>query len=180
MASVQQRLPPGVYQIRIRGYSKEMDYMVVNDEGMLDVSIFKNSASPGQFRLEYVDGSGAIRLATLDGKYLCPDIRSGNCDPNPNESHEALKFKSINNDESAIQKEYEEIPVEFEISTWTSDGVVTLREVRHNNTFMNVYCFSIDLHRHLPDLVCLTMDEICQESESSILGRHGLKFEPVP
>ena len=180
MASVQQRLPPGVYQIGI-WYYRDMCYLVVNDEGMLEISTSKDSAPPGQFRLEYVDGSGAIRLATLDGKYLCPDIVTDNRDVYPDESHRALKFKPINKDESAIPKKYKEIPVEFEISTWTSDGVLTLREVRHNNTFMNVYCFSIDLHPLPLNLVCLTMDEICQESESSISGRApGLKFEPVP
>ena len=176
MASVQQRLPPGVYQIGI-WYYRDMCYLVVNNEGMLQVSTSNDSTPPGQFRLEYVDGSGAIRLATLDGKYLCPDIETDNRDVYPDEHHKALKFKPINKDESAIQKEYEEIPVEFEISTWTSDGVVTLREVGCDNTFMNVEFFDY----HLPHLVCLTKYEDYTFSESSIVGcAHGLKFEPVP
>ena len=202
MASIQQELPStGVYQIRIRGYSGEMDYLVANNEGMLGVSA-SNSASPGQFRLEYVAGSGAIRLATLDGKYLCPDIVTDNRWLYPDESHQALKFKPINKDESAVHKKYEEAPeefeisswtshgdvtlihkkyketpVEFEISTWTSDGVVTLREVRCNNKFMNVEFFDY----HLPELVCLTKYEAYQVSESDILCyAHELKFEPVP
>ena len=182
MASVQQRLPPGVYQIGI-WYYRDMCYLVVNNEGMLEVSTSKDSAPPGQFRLEYVDGSGVIRLATLDGKYLCPDIETDNRDVYPDEHHKALKFKAINKDESTIPtaKKYEETPVEFEISTWKSDGVVTLREARCDNTFMNVYFFFFDLHPLPLNLVCLTMDEICQESESSISGRApGLKFEPVP
>ena len=63
-----------------------MDYLVVNDEGMLQVSTSNDSAPPGKFRLEYVDGNGAIRLATLDGKYLCPDIETDNRDVYPDES----------------------------------------------------------------------------------------------
>ena len=177
MASVQQRLPPGVYQIHMNGHSKGKDYLVVNREGMLETSA-SDSVPPGQFRLEYVDGSGAIRLATLDGKYLYPGIEHRDYFIE-DESHEALKFYPINWYESAIQKD-----VKFEISTWTSDGVVTLREVGRDNTHMNVHWFDLDLRRSdfkLSRLVCLTNYEAYQVSEFSILRRAvGLKFEPVP